>query len=200
MLKLFCYVDESGQDTFAQPDRDKIFIVGVVTLTGDQDEFWRLCESYESASKKGIFKWSKAQHQTRMRFLRLIFADDRFEGALRYSIFHSITKKQFQEATILTIARAIKSTNVGEVKTRNPEIYVDGLSKENRRKWGAALKGQGISGHTMHGIPKDENHPLIRLADTIAGFVRDCVEINSEEFRTLELRGKESGTLIEVKQ
>jgi hypothetical protein len=33
MHKLYCYVDESGQDTTAQPGRERIFIVALAMFT-----------------------------------------------------------------------------------------------------------------------------------------------------------------------
>ncbi|MCL4506727.1 MAG: hypothetical protein M1434_02110 [Chloroflexi bacterium] len=56
----------------------------------------------------------------------------------------------------------------------------------------------GIFGHTLHRVSKDEYHPLIRLADTLAGFIRATVEIDTPEFRAMKERGKQQGVLIEI--
>lgn len=42
MLKLYCYVDESGQDT-----EGRLFIVGGVITTQERDELTALCEQIE---------------------------------------------------------------------------------------------------------------------------------------------------------
>ena len=38
MQKIYCYVDGSEQDTFAQTGRKQVFVVAVVVLAQDKDE------------------------------------------------------------------------------------------------------------------------------------------------------------------
>ena len=38
MQKIYCYVDGSEQDTFAQTEHKQVFVVAVVVLAQDKDE------------------------------------------------------------------------------------------------------------------------------------------------------------------
>lgn len=66
--KLYCYVDESGQETLG-----RIFVVSVVVIVENRDEIFSLCEQLEQVSGKGKHKWGDADHEERMRYLRYIF-------------------------------------------------------------------------------------------------------------------------------
>jgi hypothetical protein len=99
--KLHCYVDETGQDTAG-----KLFIVVVIVLDFDPTGIQALCEQLEKSSGKGKFKWGKAKHELRLRFLRQVFADSRIKGCLRYSVFRDIEDRNFDEATVKAIADA----------------------------------------------------------------------------------------------
>ncbi len=56
MQRLFCYVDESGQDTEGQ-----LFIVSVVLAQAERDSLISLWEQIEQQSGKGSSKWVKAK-------------------------------------------------------------------------------------------------------------------------------------------
>lgn len=49
--KLYCYVDETGQDT-----EGDLFVVSLVVTGDERDELLKLCESIEKKSGKGKFK------------------------------------------------------------------------------------------------------------------------------------------------
>mgnify|MGYP001561723993 CR=1 FL=1 len=55
--KLYCYVDENGQDT-----KGKIFIVSVVVTTKERNELLILCEHLEKITGKRKDKWRQAKH------------------------------------------------------------------------------------------------------------------------------------------
>lgn len=195
MQKLYCYVDESGQDTFAQARRKQIFVVAVAVLEKDKDLLAKLCEQYERASGKGKFKWGKAGHTERLRYLKLIFSDDRFISSLRYSIFLKIDKK-FDQATIQTIARAI----LWKIPTApyDANIFIDGLAKSRREYYRVGLRQLGISVGKIRGVAKDENNSLVRLADALAGFIRDAND--GEDLTALSIlkNAKQQNEVIEV--
>jgi hypothetical protein len=187
--KFYCYVDETGQDT-----EGKLFIVAVIVTGQERDELLTLCEQLESVSGKGKFKWSKARHDLRMRYLRHIFADDRFAGNLRYCVFRDT--QDYDTASVEAIAKAVlfkKPTD--EYTTR---IYVDGLTKTKRREYGARLRKLGLRVRQVRGVARDESNALIRLADTIAGFVRAGLEGKSKDIQDLFERVQREGVLVEV--
>jgi len=80
--KLYCYVDETGQDT-----QGKLFVVSVVVSSNERDELLKLCEEIEKESGKGKFKWGKAEKKLRLDYLKRIFKTKIFKGKLRYSVF-----------------------------------------------------------------------------------------------------------------
>ena len=192
--KIYCYVDESGQDTSAQTSRTPTFIVAVTVIGKNRDELERLCEQYETISKKGKFKWGKANRIARLRYLKLIFADDRFKDALRYVVFGDV-KKQFDETTVRAIARAVLWSS-----PKFPYaalVYVDGLSREKRHSYSAKLRNLGVSVYQVRGVARDESSPLTRLADALAGFVRDA-ETGDAEAQAMLKRAKQDQEIIEV--
>jgi hypothetical protein len=65
MQKLYCYVDETGQDT-----EGRLFVVAVVVIGLEKDRLLQLCEDMESISGKGKFKWGKAGYRQRMVYLQ----------------------------------------------------------------------------------------------------------------------------------
>ena len=50
--KLYCYVDESGQDTQAQPGRKQVFVVAIAVFDDKREELEKVCKGYEQASGK----------------------------------------------------------------------------------------------------------------------------------------------------
>ncbi|MEO8395960.1 MAG: hypothetical protein ABI700_23395 [Chloroflexota bacterium] len=52
MQKIYCYVDENGQET-----NGRIFVVAVVVIDGDPQAVAAQCEEFEHMSGKGKFKW-----------------------------------------------------------------------------------------------------------------------------------------------
>ena len=125
--KLYCYVDETGQDT-----EGDLFVVSVVVTSEEQDKLLKLCEEIEKKSGKGKFKWGKARSASRLEYLRLMFSSDIFKGKLRYSIFRDT--KDYDLATIVAIAKAMR---YHEPESYATLVYVDGLSRTKRQEYGA---------------------------------------------------------------
>lgn len=187
--KLYCYVDENGQDTLGN-----LFIVSVVVTEENRDELLSLCEKLEEVSGKKKDKWGGAKHDKRMRYINHIFADDRFKGLLRYEVFKNT--KDYNTATVTAIVSSVKwNKPIGKYTTM---VYVDGLSKLKRKEYGARLRHMGLPVRRIKSIARDETNALTRLADSVAGFVRDAIDGKSEEIKELFTRAKKNGVLIEV--
>ena len=56
MQKLYCYVDESGQDT-----KGDLFLVSVVITEEERDELRRKLIKIEKTSQKGQRKWMQSE-------------------------------------------------------------------------------------------------------------------------------------------
>jgi len=132
--KLYCYVDETGQDT-----EGDIFIVSIVVTGKERDELLNLCEDIEEKSGKGKFKWGKAEHNRRMDYLKRIFSNSRFKGKLRYTVYKE--QVNYDMATIMGIAKAV---HFKEPKEYTTLVYVDGLAKTKRKEYGSELRKLGV--------------------------------------------------------
>lgn len=187
--KLYCYIDENGQDT-----KGDIFIVAVVVTEENRDQLLILCEQLEQVSGKRKDKWGASKHDRRMRYINHIFADERFKGILRYEVFKKTL--DYDSSTITAIVSAVKwDKPKGQFTTL---VYVDGLSKTKRREYGARLRHMGLPVKRVRGVRKDETNSLTRLADSVAGFVRDALDGKSEEIKQVFQKAKQNGMLIEV--
>jgi len=189
MQKLYCYVDETGQETTGE-----IFIVSIVVIGEERDELLKLCEQLEIITGKKKDKWGATKHERRMRYLHHILADDRFKGKLRYSLFRKT--REYDASTVEGIARAV----LWEKPSKNYTslIYVDGLSRTKRHQYAVGLRRYGIHIRKVMGVARDESNALTRLADALAGFVGDALKGRFKEIKQLYDRAKREKTLIEV--
>jgi hypothetical protein len=188
-MGLYCYVDECGQDTMG-----RIFVVAMIVVGKERDALLGLCEKLEQESGKGKFKWGKAGYKGRLEYLRLIFGSNQFKGKIRYSVFKGI--KQYDLVTIVGIAKAVDWGKPSQDYT--VAVYVDGLSKTKRYEYSQELRKLGISTCNVQGVRKDENNSLVRLADAVAGFVRDILDEEQGEAKKLFDQAVRSKALIEV--
>jgi|SRR3990167_8154509 len=186
--KLYYYVDETGQDTAAQPEKKQaIFVVAIIVLDSRQNPLEKIVARYEKTSRKGKIPWHKAKYSFRLDFIRSIIRDDRFKGALWYQVFRQPSKPFFDTYTLQAIANCIgnKFKNHHYVK----EIYVDGLTRSKQSEYAVELRRMGIHQASFHRAT-DQGSPLIRLADALAGLVREAEEDGGSEAAKVLSKGK----------
>ncbi len=188
MTTLYCYVDETGQDT-----KGNLFIVAVVVVGEERDELLAQCEHFEKISGKGKFKWGKAKENRRLDYFQAVVSDLRFQGILRYSIFRGTT--DYHIATIEGIAKALQWNEPQHYATF---VYVDGLAQTKCREYTRRLRRLGVPVRKVRGIRKDEHNALIRLADAVAGFVRDAIESRNGDVKALFERAEQEGFLVHI--
>lgn len=186
--KLYCYVDETGQDS-----EGDIFIVSVV-VPENRDELLIYLETLEVKTGRGRLKWGRAKLENRLQYLQEILSQNKYPLKAYYSVYEKT--KEYKAATILTIAKAIKSIRDSEKKIFI--ILVDALGERDQRFYGSQLRHLGIHTKKVRGIKKDENDALIRLADSICGFVRDVKEEQEENSVKLYKNALKDKVLIEV--
>jgi len=189
MQKLTCFVDESGQDTKGQ-----LFVVAIVIFRDDGEALSSACEQFEQESGKGKFKWGKAEYRRRNEYLRRVFACKSFEGYLRYAVFHQTT--DYDRVTVQAIGRALLDQSAGQ--PYRAIVHVDGLSRTKEREYTREFRKRGVRVHKVRGVAKDENNALTRLADAIAGFVRDVLEGAGDELQTMFTEARRAGMLSEI--
>ena len=67
MQKLYCYVDETGQDSGSE-----VFIVVAVVNSDDQDNIRTALVDAERFAETNTLKWHKSKHDRRMKYLRAV--------------------------------------------------------------------------------------------------------------------------------
>jgi len=166
MQKLYCYVDESGQDT-----KGRLFLVSVVISEKDnKDKTEDLLLEIEKAHGKGLRKWQSTGLRQRIGYLEAVL----WIRSLRESIFYATyeTTKEYGSLTTYTIAKAI---GVRSSQPYQAFITIDGLNDKERDRVRRGLRQLGIKYKKVRGA-RDESSSLVRLADAFAGFLRDAEE------------------------
>ncbi len=131
-----------------------------------------------------------------MNFMRLVVEDVRFSGLLCYSTFAHIQRTEFDHYTIKAIANTVQLTN-DNVRS-STEIYVDGLTLKKQSEYSQQLRARGLRGVRVHRAT-DQGHTLIRLADALAGLIRDAIDSDESEAAKVLRRGKRNGVIVEVR-
>ena len=182
------HVDESGQDT-----KGRLFVVAVVAVE-DSDKLRQLCESFEEISGKWKKKWASAKRDRRLDYLRAVIQEAAsLNVTLFYSVFHK--PKDYDTATIDGIAKAIRRLNLSD---SHVYVYVDGLAKTKRGVYKTNLRQLSCPVKKVSRVRKDENEPLIRLADALAGAAGELLKHQAPDLKTLFAEAKQRGILIEL--
>ena len=179
------YVDESGQDT-----KGKLFVVAVVA-TENSDEFRQHCESLEQSSGKGKVKWRSAHKMRRLDYLcSIMLHSSSHKFKLFYSVFRRTT--DYDSATIDGIASTIRKLRpIGS----DVYVHVDGLPKSKRHVYKTRLRQLSCPVKKVTTV-KDENEPIIRLADAVAGASAALEKYENEELRQIFSSAEENEKLI----
>jgi hypothetical protein len=182
--KLYCYVDETGQHTDGA-----IFVVSVATAKHDRDELELLLERIELETGKKATKWMKTRRDIREAYLSRIFREPSFKGRLFYTM--SKGTRDYKPLTLIAIASAV--TAVRHSQDYKASIFIDGLKRSEYRAVSTGLHRIGVVTGKVRGVA-DESSVFIRLADAMAGIVREAEE-GLPYAQALCKRGKSSGVL-----
>lgn len=186
MQKLYCYVDETGQDA-----RSNVFIVVAVVSEQEQSQLRQKLIDAEQVAGIGISKWNNASHDRRIKFLQTVLDQGIAKGDLFYSAYEKPIPYFFPLLDL--VAKAIKTKAQETYKTK---VYVDGIDRKKAKELTNALRIEGISLGLVK-MRRDESEPLIRLADRWAGCVRATIEGNNEPKRIVE-QAKQDKYLQEI--
>ncbi|OIO45809.1 hypothetical protein COX24_00570 [bacterium (Candidatus Gribaldobacteria) CG23_combo_of_CG06-09_8_20_14_all_37_87_8] len=163
--KLYCYVDESGQDT-----KGKLFLVSIIIPDRERDAMRNELKTIEQKSGKNNKKWTRAKRQQRESYIKQIIASRTFISHIYYSYYHDT--KAYLDLTILSTAKAVCD------KAKQPYeaiVFIDGLRRKESFRFGTGLRRLNINVKKVRGM-RDESDEFIRLADAISGLVRDGME------------------------
>lgn len=190
--KIYCYVDETGQDT-----EGDIFIVTVV-VPENRDEVLEYIENVEQQSGKGKFKWGKADHAKRFSYIETILSQRKYPLKIYYSFYKNT--KEYKTLTIISIFKSVQS--IKGFKNHKFIISVDALGEKDRRYYGSELHKLGVPSRQVKGVKRELSNALIRLADSVCGFIRDVIEKNykkkDEKLTLVYKKAIKEEVLIEV--
>lgn len=185
---LYCYVDETGQDSDGQ-----FFVVSVVIGDSRKDEMIAALEAIERRSGKGNVKWMKVRIRQRLAYISEVLRSPLFRGSLYFSLYTGT--KSYMATTVMTTAQAI--LRAGQSATP-AVVYVDGLPKSRLRWFGVELRHLSIRTNKVVGVRREEADALIRLADACCGFVRAALLARQPDMAELYEKAKASGHLTQL--
>lgn len=184
--KIYAFVDESGQET-----QGAIFLVSVIVTDKEYEFLNQTLLEIEELSKKGQGKWNKTRFEYRLAYIDGVISRIAFEGLIYFS--HFANSRAYFDMTVETTANAIECKNQENYPAT---VIVDGLSGRNIDRFKRGLRNRKINVRKVKGA-RDESEPLIRLADAIAGFIRDFLE-GQEYAQKLYERARQDGIIQEI--
>ena len=185
--KLYCYVDETGQDT-----RGALFLVSVVVAAGEVQPLREALERIEGTSRKGSDKWVRTNPQRQLAYVTGVIGSGLLRGKIYFSQYRNT--REYESLTVLTTARAILQ------KADSPyeaTVFIDGLGKKQQHRVASSLRRLRVRVRKVRGL-SDQADAVIRLADAMAGFIRACVK-GQERFVPLFVRALDEGIIHELK-
>ena len=169
MKNLCCFVDETGIDT-----EGKFFLVVCILIDQrDQEAIEQKLEELEKTTRKGDYKWTRAAFDRKEQFLEKLATFRELKACIFFAVYHET--KEYTTLTALTIAKAVLARTERSEEDYQANIIVDALSRSDAQKVRNQLKLLRIHYRVIKGL-KDEQSALLRLADSMAGFLRDCQE------------------------
>lgn len=184
VTKLYCYVDETGQDT-----EGELFLVAVVLKDiSELETLEKKLEEIEARSGKKQFKWKKVNQKIKKRYLEELIQVKELKNAIFYATYQA--SKEYSKLTSFTIAKAVlakESTNY------TVTVIIDGLNDRERNIVREELKKLKIKYRKIRGM-RDEQSIFLRLSDAMAGFLREVYE--GEEYAKQFMKRFEKATIV----
>lgn len=166
MRRIYCYVDESGQDT-----QGLYFVVSVVVAGEERDSVLMTLEKIERETGKNKLKWTRATFERRCAYMERVLKIDALRGKLQFS-FYQNTRDYFG----LTIKTIFQTLAMVEEQNYKATVLIDALPPKHAIIASRMLHKAGAQVKKVRGVKHDENDALIRLADAVCGFVRNAYE------------------------
>ncbi len=189
--KLYCYVDETGQDTLG-----RLFIVVAVITEAERQELIDFLENAEKESGgRRKQAWSKKDKKRREKYLDAAFKPELLRGKVFYEVFRDT--KDFERLTAETVAGALGSySKQNQISSYKATIIIDGLNITAAGRVRRILQKHNVKIDKIRG-ERDESSPLLRLADVSARLVRGATQ-NNLEYQTRLQKYIESGIVSEL--
>ena len=185
--KLYCYVDESGQDT-----RGKLFVVSVVVAAEDRDILLEQLEKIEDETGKGRVKWYKTSYPRRVAYMRRVLEMGALRGKLNFAIYRDTL--EYLKLTSATVVSSLIALGSDDYRVT---VLIDALPPSQAHLVSRSLRNAKIRFVKVRGIKHEESNALIRLADALCGFVRAVFE-NQSEMEQLFERARRTNVVRDV--
>ena len=180
MQKLYCYVDESGQDAGSE-----FFVVAAIVSEQEQEKLRDSILQVEKITKSGGKKWHKLRSENRVKHLNIILDQKIGKSDVCFGCFKKPIPYSFP--IIEVVEKSIKR----KVKRKYSAIvYIDGIDRKKAAELTNALRMRGVSLRFIKSR-RDESEPLIRLADMWAGCIRGALLGKRENIKILARAKKE---------
>ena len=159
----YVYVDESGQ----VDGRGDALHVGIAVVDAAlREEAQRRLESLEQRiGKRG--KWHGSSVKTKSEYFKGLIQTT--AGPALYW-FRSIVPCAYEEATACAAARAMRLAGGPDARFI---VIIDGLKKASRQRVARILREHQVRWREIQVNKREDSDSLLRLADALAGFVRD---------------------------
>jgi len=129
----------------------------------------------EAESGKRAVKWRQAKREFKYAYMELVLRHPQFVGKIFYRVAEDTQAyHQVMLATVASVVREAKSQDKYKAS-----VFIDGLPRGEVRAVGTDLRKSGIATEKVRGV-RDESNALIRLADAVAGLIREAAEGNTE--------------------
>jgi len=185
--KLYCYVDETGQDT-----NGELFLVSIVLKESEEISiFEKELKAIEIRTGKHLLKWKRTPFNCKKEYIRQLIDSNILNKTIYYSIYSN--SKDYSSLTSLTIAKTILSQPKRKYVLT---IIIDGLNSKEREHTANELKLLHISFRKIRGL-KDHQSIFLRLADSFAGFLREVQE-DEEYTKDLYQKMKSKGIIKKI--
>lgn len=189
--KLYCYVDETGQDT-----KGDFFIVVAVVVDDERDQLNKYLQEVELSSGIGKKKWVRAKRaiDSRNQYLEAAGSGD-IKSKVFYRTYAKTGTGAFEHLTVLAIAQAVNRYRELHHATEDyrVSIMIDGLKPSEEARVGKSLRQLGVHSRKVRG-GRDKSEPILRLADRIAGLVRESYE-GQQEYEAIQKQLERRGIL-----
>lgn len=184
--KLYCFVDETGQDAGSQ-----LFIVAAVIAWDDVPALRASLMELEKELKVGSKKWHKLRQQSRMEFMEAFLREKYPNLKIYFGHFKKPTLYYFPTLEVIEKALGSFSQPVQAV------VSIDGLDAISAKKMTNALRSKHLQLKLVKGW-RDESEVLIRLADRWAGCLRLAFVDRNKDCKELVSRAEKRGVLKEI--
>lgn len=166
MQKLYCYVDETGQDT-----KGRFFLVVVVVAgAATNGTLKKQLLDIERDVGKQRSRWAQNRPHVRIAYLERVSSLAELKKRVWYAVYHNT--KDYIALTAQAITRALQQIPQRDYRVT---LEIDGFKDAELDRVRRALKTAKIRYDKLRG-PRDESQVFLRLADAIAGFLRDFQE------------------------